>query len=508
MVVALADVQAEKAQRELCRRSLWHFALRFYPGVRFDRWQRHLMGKLQAWAKAIEEGKRPRLMIFAPPQHGKSTVVSRILPAWLALRHPEWPGFLASYASSLAKGHAAWVRSTLESQAWQVIARGDRLKTKNSELLAFHEGGQILIRGVGGGLTGNPAMWGVIDDPFSNKQEAQSETTRQTVKDWYTASVRTRLAPGAGLILMHTRWHLDDLAGWLLAEAEKNKDADQWEVLIYTATAEQDEPWLERKKGDSLGRYSLDELRAIRATIGESDWNSLYQQQPRDEKSKMFKAEWIKRAKLTKELLASMTFRYLVCDPATTEDAGDYTAVGVLALDALGRLWLLDLRRGQWRSTEECEQILALARKHNALVMWVEGGPIGNTLAPFLEERMTERGEWYSLETVQVAGKGNKRLRAKPLQAWIENSGLWVPEGAPWIPDLVDELVQFPQGRNDDQVDMLSIGALKMRSIAKGEAPPPKPRPQDAARPIPIPAGPVIDAIKELDRPPPSRRSW
>ena len=150
------------------------------------------------------------------------------------------------------------------------------------------EGGGFTAAGVGGPITGRGAHLGIIDDPVKNREEAESEVTRQKVKDWYSSAFYTRLAPGGGVLIIQTRWHDDDLAAgcltYLLKRRRKRRegepiseDVDQWDLVEYPAIATQDEKY--RKKGEALheDRYPLPALRRIKRAMIPRDWEALYQ---------------------------------------------------------------------------------------------------------------------------------------------------------------------------------------------------------------------------------------
>lgn len=203
---------------ELCRRSLVDYVQACYPSFSLSPWQIHLCRRLQAWVEAIERGESPRLMVHVLPQGGKTTIISRALIAWIMGRHPEWDGIMASYASSLSRKNSRWVRNRLRSAEHRRIFPACQLADDSQAIedMALTTGHQLISRGVGGGSSGNAAMYVVIDDPFSNRKDADSPVVQENVEDWYDGTAVSRLGPGAGVLIMHTRWNIMDLAGRLL----------------------------------------------------------------------------------------------------------------------------------------------------------------------------------------------------------------------------------------------------------------------------------------------------
>jgi hypothetical protein len=247
------QARAEKARRVKARRHFLDFCQYVWPGFQ-DRPHRALI------ASALEgalERRWTRLMIFVPPQYGKSTQVSRMLPAWWLGRLPDERIIQTSYAASLATGFSREARNLLRTPEYAALfgrrATVDvpvELATDSSAVdewrLAHHRGG-LAAAGVGGGITGKSANLGNIDDPLKDDKDARSEIIREGQKAWYSSTFYTRLAPDGVVILTMTRWHDDDLAGWLLQEQARG--GDLWHVLRLPAVAEAPADradWLER----------------------------------------------------------------------------------------------------------------------------------------------------------------------------------------------------------------------------------------------------------------------
>lgn len=247
-------------------------------------------------------------MIFAPPQHGKSELVSVRLPAFFLGKRPDDPVILASYSASLAEDKSRQVRQIVESPDFKtlfpnVITASDSRAVDHWHLEG-HRGG-LLAAGIGGPVTGRGAVLGIIDDPVKNWEEACSETLRKTCWEWYRTTFRTRIWENGSIILIMTRWHQEDLAGRLL-----NEQGEKWTVLRFPAIAErqdernrndkrlglpidQQDP-LDRKGGEPLcpKRYSLPALESIRYDVGSIAWDFEYQGVPFSIAGGRFHAEW------------------------------------------------------------------------------------------------------------------------------------------------------------------------------------------------------------------------
>jgi hypothetical protein len=263
---------------------------------------------LDAFVEGCEKKLRPRLMVWVPPRHGKSHIISRAFPAFLLGKHPEWEVVNATYGQDLASDMGRFVRGVLNDAVYKSVFPGthvdpasnamDRVDTYQG-VVRGGRGGYKAV-GVGGSLTGRGAHVLIIDDPVKNREEADSELSRENAWNWYSSTARTRLAPGGGIIILQTRWHEDDLSGRLIERAKSDKKADQWHVYKYPAIATHDEFGLDgklrRKAGDALHpeRFPLAELEQLKATIAPRDWAALYQQNPTPEDGAYFDREWFK----------------------------------------------------------------------------------------------------------------------------------------------------------------------------------------------------------------------
>ncbi len=277
---------------------------------------------------AVERGEIKRLMIFEPPRHFKSQSASVHFPAWVLGRNPEKRIATTSYSSSLAETFSRQSRDKIVEYGQELF--DIKVSSKSSAVdnwsLEGHIGGMVAT-GVGGSLTGKGCDILLIDDPHKDREEANSQTIRNKVWDWYTSTAYTRLEPDGAIILILTRWHEDDLAGRLIKAMEQS-DGEQWDIVSFPAIAEQHDV-LGRKLGEPLWpeRFNLAKLQSIRVSIGSREFTSLYQQKPQALEGGAFKAPWIQwytKKDITFENDA-WYFRgqplkiYQGVDPATTE---------------------------------------------------------------------------------------------------------------------------------------------------------------------------------------------
>lgn len=244
--------------------------------------------------EAVERGELRRLIVCMPPRHGKSEVVSKKFPAWFLGRNPDAEMILAGYGAGLALDFSYIARNTLRAvgpQLWGVDVAKDSGATGRWRV-GNHRGG-VVAAGVGGAITGRGAQIAIVDDPFGSWEDALSDNQRRLVWEWYQTTLRTRLTPTGTIILVMTRWHVDDLVGRLIKHMQ-NDGVLQWEVINLPAIAGEDD-LLHREVGQALWpqRFSLENLEETRADMGPFKFGAMYQQNPQSTENAVFKAEWL-----------------------------------------------------------------------------------------------------------------------------------------------------------------------------------------------------------------------
>lgn len=385
--------------------------------------------------EAVERGEIDRLMIFMPPRHGKSELASKRFPAWCLGRNPKRQIIAASYNSDLASDFGRNVRNIVAEPEYSQVFPGVTLSPDSQAANRFNTNakGTYVAAGVGTAVTGRGADIALIDDPFKDREEADSERRRELVWDWYRSTLYTRLMPGGAVVLIQTRWHEDDLAGRLLEQ-----EGDQWEVLEL--------PALHPDRGALWPEwYDEKALLRIKETIGPREWSALYQQQPQPDEGTFFKREWFRHW----DKLPECRF-YLTSDFAVTDGGGDYTVLTVWGIDAEGNIYRADQWKGQTASDEWIERLLDLVARWKPFACFGEGGVIQKAVGPLLSRRMRERRIFCRLEWLPSVS--DKPTRARSFQAYAATGRVYFERGA----DLSEFLV-FPAGKHDDEVDTASL---------------------------------------------------
>lgn len=411
--------------------------------------------------EAVERGDLDKLAVFMPPGSAKSTYSSVLFSAWLMQRQ-QANVLAASHTTELAEKWGRRVRNLIAEHS---LTLGIELAADSQAAgrWSLTTGAEYYAAGVGTGIAGFRAKFGLIDDPIRSRQDADSELIRDRIWDWYINDFRTRLVPGAREILIQTRWHEDDLAGRALNHAK-------WHTISLPALAEPGDP-LGRSVGEPLwpdGDYGYGkQLLDLKQSTPARTWSALYQQRPAPEEGDYFKAEWLKPCTNIPDK-ESMRI-YGGSDYAVTADGGDWTVHVIIGLDPEGKMYLLDLWRKQASSDVWIESFCDLVNRWKPMEWAEEQGQIRAGVGPFLDRRANERSAYVARS--QFPTRGDKAVRAQSIRGRMAQIGLYVDEREPWFGELRSELLSFPAGKHDDIVDALGLVGQLLDSIVHGTHP-------------------------------------
>jgi predicted phage terminase large subunit-like protein len=418
----------------------------------------HVIERLEAVAR----GDIPKLGLFLPPGSAKSTYASVLFPPWYLARDPSRSVIAASHTQELAEHWGRKVRNLVMEHS-KVLGYGISEDNKAAGRWETNAGGDYFAAGVGGGIAGRRADLAVIDDPLRSREDADSETNRDKQWEWWKFDLRTRLKPGAGVVLIQTRWHEDDLAGRIL-----NEEAKEWEIVSLPMEALPNDP-LGRAVGEPLWpEWYTDDMRAT-AKRDARLWSALYQQQPTPDTGDYFRAEWFRSVDRLPPLSTMRV--YGGSDYAVTSNGGDYTVHAVIGVDPDNRIYLIDLWRKQSASDEWVDAFCDLAVKYRPLAWAEESGQIKSGVGTWLERRMRERQAYVFLE--QFPTRGDKAVRAQSIRGRMALDGIYIAKDAPWRADLISECLRFPAGVHDDQVDALGLVGQLLDKMVSGTRPNP-----------------------------------
>ncbi len=480
---SLSPSQALAVQRAArlaqANRSFLGFARWIRPGLRVN-WHHRVMAR---YLQDFAEGKIRRLMIFAPPRHGKSEMVSRILPAYIFGIRPESSIIACSYSARLAGKMNVDAQRLMDSGPWHElrpnfgmglsnVRTGSFAPKRNSDEFEVQERstgrivGSYSCAGVGGPVTGMGADFALIDDPIKDAAQASSALQRENLWDWYGSTLYTRLQDPGSVLVMHTRWDEDDLAGRLLTAAERDPEADQWVVLNLPALYEPGLTGLlpedPRGPGDPLwpARFDAARLRKIRASIGARWWNALYQGSPRVAEGTIFKRDWFRWYSGFEDFGGLGNLKEIVfsADLAFKGDhESDFVVFQVWGRTSNDHYFLLDQARGQWDFVDTLDAFAQLrSRWPTVRTMFLEDKANGSALGSMLKKRFRT-----NLNIVPINPDTSKVLRYYAVQPLFEAGLVHLPESAPWLDVYLKELTTVRGGpgnkivgsKNDDQAD-------------------------------------------------------
>lgn len=507
----LADKEA--ASRVLSRRRLLPFIQRFNEDYDAGWVHMDICRRLERFSDQVARREAPHLALLMPPRHGKSEIASRRFPAWHLGRHPKHEIIACSYALDLVTAEFSRpVREMLRDPAYHVVFPNTHLSSDSQGIENWKttKGGGYTAAGVGGPITGKGAHVLLIDDPVKNAEEADSELIREKLWSWYGSTAYTRRAPGAGVLLIQTWWHDDDLAGRIMGAMKDVPGYPQFEIVRYPAIADADEwedpdTWdiyrctpgsrvvqegrlqelpetalLIRKKGDPLhaARYGLEDLLRIRASLLPRHWSALYQQNPVPDDGAYFSKNQF--VNYEPGLDVSICQIYQAWDFAITErQAADWCVGVTIGQDWEGYVHVLDVVRFRGDSFKICKAFLDMYERWRTAGLGepafaIENGQIWKAIKPLLRVMMGERQLFPVIEgeDVELNPITDKQARARTLQGYMQQGRVRYPTSAQWYERLQQEMIRFPNTKHDDQVDALAWALIR---LARGSLPP-KPR--------------------------------
>lgn len=501
--IAPEDAQAELAWRELSRRKLAEYGQYIYAWWKPAKFHELICDALEDVYRYIEsdgaEGTQA-LIVEVTAQHGKSTLVSRIFPSWVLGKLPDVNVMLATYAADFSADHSKAVRQIIDGDRFSALfggksgqrmqpieLSGDSFAKGNWSLAEPYRGGMLAI-GVEGGATGRPAKLIIIDDPFKNREEANSPAERRKRLRWMTSSIMTRIKKGTAIVLIHTRWHREDLIGEMLKAEATDPKAMKWKVLSlpalpleldeYATSAEDQErarlTGLYRPMCDPVGRLPgsgeplwpeqfprelLDKIRSTLEANGQlSDWYSLYQQQPRPADGAFFGDKMFQVIDRAPEGLTWCGYMDLALGES---ERADWNTCARVAFDKDSNFYIRDMVRVHDLDSYVETMVDVMTSPVERGVIWgVE--TVAFQKQVFKEFMKNSRLRGVSIEARTV--DKDKVSRARPVRSRGLAGKLYLVRG-PWNQEFLSEAFDFPTGRHDDQIDTVS-GGLEMAQDA------------------------------------------
>ncbi len=474
----LAERDRLGRQREEYSKSLrayaeaaWHViepATAFVPGWHIDAICEHL--------EAVTTGDIRRLVINMPPRSMKSLLVSVIWMTWVWTFRPEAKWLFASYDEALSRRDHRKCRRVFES-SWFQDRWGDQfqLTIDRADWMENTFGAHRIATTIDGFGTGEGADFRVVDDPH-NVMQALSDRQRQRALIWWDETMTTRFTDpkSGGRVIVMQRLHEGDLSGHVLQKGG-------YEHLMLPMEFERERHcvtsigWKDprTKEGELLwpARFTAEVVTELKEGLGPYGAAGQLQQRPAPRGGGFFEEAWFRWY----DAVPQHVHKYGASDYAVTDEGGDYTVHGVIGVDPDDNIYILDWWRKQTSSDIWIEAVMALMVKHKPMAWAEEKGQIEKSIGPFLRKRMREKRVYCVRRPFPSVG--DKSMRARSIQARMAGGRVYFPMKAPWKDDLIAELLTFPAGVHDDQVDVLALFGRMVDRLLPGK--PPKPDPPD-----------------------------
>lgn len=455
---------------ELARRDFSFFIKQTFPNFKFSTFSYSVCEALQTFLDDVVAVKRPILIIEAPPQHGKSELASRRFPAFAFGSYRDLRIAASSYSADLASAMNKDVQRIMSSDVYKRIFKtriGEKIvggkALLNADKFEVSNGsGYYVSCGVGGSLTGKAVDIGIIDDPIKNMTEARSPTVRATIESWYKTVFLTRLSKRSGQLIMMTRWHLEDLVGYI----RKTADPSRVKILSFKAIDEDGRPLVP-------DLHPLEQLEEMRATMSPTEWAALYQQSPIIEGGNLIKTENFQRYTVAPE---RFEHSFIVADTAFSDkkkaDGSAFLHVGVFG----SNIYLLN---GYWKQVgfpqlrRDMKSFYLAARERcpNLSGVYVENKGSGISLIQQLRDEGLPVVELYPTvknSTLKKEQTADKYTRFLEVSAELESRRCFIPESAPWLLEFLTQCEGFTGGNQDTKDDYCDALIYAIKTARKG----------------------------------------
>lgn len=456
---------------------------------------RELVELAQARADYIRQGHTTRnrfLIVEAPVRHGKSNLGSIYFPSWWLGTFKDDQVIQTGHTATLANTFAEGARDALKEygqECFGVSIRGGS-SAKNQWSLTRPHKGRLIAVGVGAPPAGRGGHLIVIDDPIKSSKEARSKTYQQMLRDWWQFDIRNRLEPGGVIVIIMSRWNVNDLVGWLKKREAEYDEAnggeddggnpiDRFRVLHLPALCDSDDDPMGRKRGQALcpERYPERDLLALRngpQGVGPIAFDALYQNNPRPPEGEAMDVEKLRvldAIPRDASIQWRRTFDLASTEEETASSDPDWTATCLMGRTPAGHTIIAEIdriRAGPDRVESwvraKCEQDWAMFAKPVPVYLPQDPGQAGKS-----QVANYKRNVLYGMVVDTFPESGDKVTRNQPLAGQIGAGNVYIVR-AKWNKDFIEEARDFPNGDHDDQVDAASnafgilAGFLKKRA--------------------------------------------
>ena len=464
--MSVLPLNAEKVLAELARREQASRVLSRYAeySLTVDPAAHHKL-----ICQAIDEllnDEYDELIINSPPGSAKSTYTSHALPSYFMGKFPTKNVILATHTSDLSERWSRKVRNTVASPIHANVFPSSMLSEDSTAVSrwATSLGGEVLAAGVGGSILGFRADLGILDDPISGYEQAQSFTQLSKIHSWYETDFVTRLKPGAKTVLICQRLSPNDLAGYLIARNQENPTKRQ-RVLILPMIAKEDDP-LGRAPGERLWPEWYTEQMVEDAKRDDFKWRTLYQQEPPSESGSWVSADEIQIVPPADAPMQGPT--YIAADLALSVNSGDYTVHLTARVGNDLDLYIVDAHRQRSTPEDSADKACELCETYSPAEYLIDDDNASKVFMPLLARTARDTKRHVPYKSLPLRGQ-NKETRAAAIRGWFKRRKVFFVK-APWNEWLIREVLVFPNAMGegvDDGIDCLSLLGRRLASMPR-----------------------------------------
>jgi predicted phage terminase large subunit-like protein len=457
LLAMFAELDGRKRQ-QLAQNDFLSFIAAIDPNYKFGVHLKRLGGLLME----VETNLKNRIAVSMAPRMGKSQMISIYYPAWYLGKHPDHKVIVASHTADLAVVMARKVRNLINTPEYKAIFPDTNIASDAKAAAQWNttKGGEYFAIGVGGALAGRGAHLIIADDPLSEQDiKAGNTTSLDNAYEWFSAGLRTRLMPDGKICVLHTRWHQRDLIGRLIKDSAMNEGGDSYETFEFPAILNEG---TDNEKSIWPEQWSIESLQQTRASMHHImwQWYAQYQQNPTAAEAAIIKRDWIRWWE--KDDPPKIDFMVQAFDTAlTTKERSDFSVCHTWGVfeseeDGTQNVILLNKVKGKY----EFPELKAMA--HEQYKTWEPDSVIVEAKAsgqPLIDE-MRRSGIFVQDFS---PGKGQDKIaRLNAVADMFASGHVWFPENA-WAAATVEEILAFPAGEHDDEVDTMTLALMRIR---------------------------------------------
>jgi len=465
----IKDSASELLARRKARESIVEFIKYMKPcglvDVEHEPVEHHLLiiEKIEEMVRGMEN-KDPdalhKFMLSVPPASAKSTYISVIAPCWMLARNPKIQILALANSDQLAEKFSRSRRTLMKTKQWEAIAQTSLDKDAQSlKYQATPQGGFIRSASAGAVITGFRCQVLLCDDLVPSFEFAQSEGQLLKLWNWFETEARSRLAPNGIQFIIGTRWSVNEPIGKLL---KRKNDGDE-EIEYMRIPMECDDPTadpLGRALGERLWKNWFTPRMVADAKRSPLMWRCLYQQKPSDEAGRWCSYEHF----ITETTPPANLTIVMAIDIALSLGKGDYSVITIAGMDSDRMLHVIDVWREQVTPDTIADQVIRMTDRYKPAVALIDNDNGSKVWMSVLQQKCKEASVYTPIQMMPLSNR-DKESRASVLRSILVQDLVRFKQ-ANWTPAVLDEILTFPSGKNDDIIDCLSLTARYMNKLS------------------------------------------